>query len=133
MKIAIGELKKLIKEALDEAGMIKGGLRRVRGSGGQQYKIGKVEDTNKMLSAGEADSMFPGSVDAWVEIVVSEPSLLDTYVFDDPWVIRKRSIFTKLGKDTLTVSHEDSPQVELATWNPNLGDSGDWVLRSDTE
>lgn len=114
MRIKVGALKKLIIEALS------GALRPVRDGGKQQYKIGKVEDENRELSSSEAEMLFPGSTNAWAEVV---PSLFPDFPFDDPFVIKKRSLWFKMG-DKLQVAFEEMPQVTLATWDP-LRD--DWI------
>ena len=119
MKITVGNLKTLIKEALNEAPGLSGGLRRTK-PGRQQFKIGKVEDENRELSFSEAEMMYPGSTDAWAEIV---PSLFPDFPFDDPNVIKRKSLFFKIG-DRLTVSFEEQPQIELATWDPQRED---WI------
>lgn len=111
MKITVGKLKQLIKEAVNE---ISGPLRQVRDGGRQQYKIGKVDDDNRELSFAEAEQLFPGSTNAWAEIV---PEIFPDYPFDDPRAIKMHSLFFKIGQD-LTVAFEEQPQVELAKWDP---------------
>ncbi len=117
MRITVGKLKQLIKESLNELG---GGLRKVKPGGRQQYKIGKVEEENRELSFSEAEQMFPGSTDAWAEIV---PALFPDFPFDDPRVIKQRSLFFKVGPN-LAVTFPEMPQVELATWDPARED---WI------
>lgn len=113
MRISVGKLKQLIVE-------ISGSLRRVRGQGGQQHKIGKIEDENRELSFSEAEMLFPGSTNVWAEIV---PSLFPDFPFDDPLVIKRKSNFFKIG-DKLTAAFADQPQIELATWDPV---KEDWI------
>lgn len=108
MQITLRKLKQLI---LNE---ISGPLRQVRGSKTQQYKIGKVQDENQELSTSEAESLFPGSTDAWAEIV---PALFPDYPFDDPIAIKKHSVWFRIGQ-MLTVAFEEQPQIELASWDP---------------
>lgn len=117
MRISIGRLKNLIAEALNEFGPT-GALRKA--SGNRQHKIGKIEDENRELSFSEAEQMFPGSTNAWAEIV---PELFPEFPFTDPLVIKRRSEFFKIGPK-LTVAFSDQPQVELATWDP---DREDWI------
>lgn len=120
VKIKLIELKELIKDLLKEAAGPSGALRRVRGAGGQQYKIGKVEDENRELSSFEAEQMFPGSVVAWTEIV---PELFPDYPFHDPFSIKKHSLWFKIGNE-LRVAFSEMPSIELAQWKP---EKDDWV------
>lgn len=113
MRIKLGELKKLIKETLS------GPLRKVKGSS-QQFKIGKVEDENRELSFSEAEMLYPSSTNAWAEIV---PSLFPDFPFEDPMVIKRKSLFFKEGP-VLTVAFEEAPQITLATWDP---EREDWI------
>jgi hypothetical protein len=113
MRIKLGVLKKLIKETLS------GGLRKVK-PGRQQYKIGKVEDENRELSSSEAEMLFPGSTNAWAEVV---PSLFPDFLFDDPFVIKKKSVWFKEGNE-LKVAFEEAPQITLASWDPFRDD---WI------
>jgi hypothetical protein len=70
MRISLGHVRRMISEALDEVSSAPTGmLRQVRGSGRQQFKIGKVEDINSELSTGQVNSQFPGAADAWAEVV----------------------------------------------------------------
>jgi hypothetical protein len=120
MKYTVKTLKEAIRDALTELGPIKGGLRtsqkgeKVR----QQYKIGKVEDENRELSAFEAEQLFPGSTSAWVEVV---PELYPDFPFNDPFSIKKGTLWFKLG-DRLRVTFQDMPQAELAEWDPERED-----------
>lgn len=116
MKIKFGDLKKIILEMNE----ISGPLRASRSGGRQQHKIGKIEDENRELSSSEAEMLFPGSTNAWAEIV---PSLFPDYPFDDPYSIKKHSTFFKIGP-RLAVAFEEQPQVELATWSP---ERDDWI------
>lgn len=120
MKISVKHLRKLIRETLEEFGGPSGGLRRVRGGSGQQHKIGKVEEENKQLSTFEAEELFPGSTDAWTEIV---PELFPDFPFDDPMSIKKHSMWFKIGSQ-LRVAFEEMPQLELASWDP---EREDWI------
>jgi hypothetical protein len=120
MKITIAELKKIINESLNELGGPTGSLRKVAPGGRQQYKIGKIEDENRELSFSEAEHLFPGSTVAWAEIV---PELYPEFPFHDPLVIKRRSLFFKIGPK-LTVAFADVPQIELATWDQ---EKQDWI------
>jgi hypothetical protein len=127
MRIKLSNLRNLIREALNEIGGPTGALRQVRGSGGRKHKIGKIEDENRELSFSEAEMLYPGSTDAWAEIV---PLEFEDFPFgDDPLVIKRKSIFFKEG-DVLTVAFQQMPQVTLATWNPVRED---WFFTSDFE
>ena len=129
MKTTLATLRKLIKEAviINEFGTPRGKLRRVRGSGGRQHRIGKIEDENRPMSFSEAEMMFPGSTDAWAEIV---PYYFPDFPFaDDPFVVKKRSQFFKEG-DTMTVAAQDMPQITLGTWDPV---KNDWILMGDMQ
>ncbi len=101
-----------------EIGAPTGKLRPVRGGGGRQHKIGKVEDENRELSPVEAERMFPGSTEAWAEVV---PDMYPDFPFDDPMVIKNRSLWFKIGSE-LRVAFADMPQVELASWDPSRQD-----------
>lgn len=114
MKIKICELRQVIREVLEEIGGPSGGLRRVRGPGGRQVKLGKIEEENRELSPAEADHLFPGAVEAWTEVV---PDMYPDFPFHDPFSIRKGTLWFKIG-DKLKVSFKDLPQVELAVWDP---------------
>lgn len=118
MKTTVGKLRRVIKGVLLEIGSPKGGLRRVRTGGGRQYKIGKIEEENRELSVVEAERDFPGSTDAWAEIV---PELYPEFPFDDPQVIKQRSAWFKIGNE-LRVAFADMPQIELMKWNPERQD-----------
>jgi hypothetical protein len=118
MKTTLGELRQVIAETLLEFGAPKGNLRAVRGGGGRQHKIGKIEDENRELSVVEAEREFPGSTDAWAEIV---PEMYPEFPFDDPQVIKQRSAWFKIGS-TLRVAFADMPQVELMQWSPERQD-----------
>jgi hypothetical protein len=97
----------------------KGKLRPVRGGGGRQVKLGKVEDENQELSPVQAENMFPGSTEAWAEVV---PDMFPEFPFaDDPQVIKARTLWFKIGSQ-LRVAFADMPQVELATWDPTRED-----------
>lgn len=114
MRVSIKQLRETIRECINEINGPSGGLRRVRGTGGRQYKIGRIEDENRELSFSEAEMLYPGSTDAWAEIV---PEMFPDFPFHEPIVIKKRSTFFKIG-DKLTVAFSDQPQIELATWDP---------------
>ena len=118
MLITINELRSLIKEVISEISSPKGALRRVRGSGGQQYKIGKIEEENRELSSFEAEQAFPGSTSAWVEIV---PQIFPEFPFDDPFAIKKHTLWFKIGSE-LRTSFDMHPGVELASWDPAIDD-----------
>lgn len=119
VKSTIGEVRRVIAAALLEIGSPSGKLRPVRGgSGGRQHKIGKIEDENKELSVVQAERMFPGSTDAWSEIV---PAMYPEFPFDDPMVIKSRSAWFLIGS-VLRVAFADMPQIELMEWNPERQD-----------
>lgn len=91
-----------------------GSIRKTK-PGGRQFKIGRVEDENHELSTAQVEHMFPGAVDAWVEVV---PDMYPDFPFaDDPQVIKARSLWFKIGKQ-LRVAFAEAPQIELATWDP---------------
>lgn len=122
MKIKINELRQIIQNVLVEFGPISGGLRKVANNGRQQYKIGKVEDPNRELSAFEANDLFPGSVDAWCEIVPEiwpDAPLVDF----DPRTIKAGSVFYKEG-DKLTAAFQSMPTIKLAEYDPM---KEDWI------
>lgn len=107
-------------EALvSEFGSPSGSLRRVSGPS-RQVKIGKIEEENKEISSFEAEELFPGSTEAWVEIV---PELFPDFPWDDPVAIKKNTLWFKLGNE-LRVAFDDMPQVELAAWDSNRED---WI------
>jgi len=123
MKTTVGQLRVLIKEALNEMNGPRGGLRRVRGPGGLKHKLGKIEDENRELSSIEAEMEFPESTEAWTEIV---PEFFPDFPFDDARAIKKHSAWYRInGK--LRVAFKDipdMPQVELMQWDSRLDD---WV------
>jgi hypothetical protein len=106
-------LRTLIREVLQE---LTGGLRKT--SGKPQHRIGKIEDENRELSFSEAEAAFPGSTDAWAEIV---PDLYPEFPFDDPNVIKRRTLWFRIGSK-LRVAFSDMPQVELMEWDPSRED-----------
>lgn len=120
MKIKLQELKQIIHSVLKEFGPISGGLRKA--SGKPRYHIGKIEDQNKELSAFEANELFPGAVDAWVEIV---PEIWPEapFVDFDPRTIKTGSIFYKEG-NKLTASFATMPNIKLAEYDPQ---KEDWI------
>ena len=119
MQTTLGNLRRVIAEVLSEIGSPKGALRKP-GSGGRQFKIGKIEDENKELSTTQAETLFPGSTEAWAEVV---PDMYPDFPFaDDPQVVKSRSVWFQIGSE-LRVAFADMPQIELATWNP---DREDW-------
>lgn len=120
MKLRVKEIRHIIENALVELGPIRGGLRRVRSGGKQQYRVGKIEDENQELSTGQAEMMFPGSTDAWAEVV---PHLFPDFPFDDPVAIKKSTAWFKI-KGELRTAFQAAPQIELAAWNPQ---KEDWV------
>lgn len=127
MKIKLRELRSMIHNVLiNEFGPIRGGLRKT--SGKPRYNTGYVEDVNRELSASEADSLFPGSVEAWCEIVPelwSEAPLADF----DPRTIRLGSVFFKEG-NKLTAAFESMPTIKLAEWDSQ---KQDWIETDFTE
>lgn len=130
MRITLGELRQIVSETvLTEFGPIRGGLRSSHSSAGKKprYNMGKVEDENRELSFSEVESTFPGAVDAWTEIVPVE--FPDFPFADDPYVVRRRSVFFKEG-DKLTVAAQHMPQITLATWDPARED---WFLTGDAD
>lgn len=123
MKLDITILRKMIKQSLNEFHTPSGGLRRPSrsGSGKTQYHIGKVEDENRELSSFEAEELFPGSVEAWVEIV---PELWpEAPIMFDPISIKRGTLFFKEG-NKLTAAFQTMPQIQLATWDEN---KQDWI------
>lgn len=120
MRTTVGAVRRLISEALNEFGPISGGIRKTKSGGGRQFKIGKVESENRELSTAEAESLFPGSTDAWAEVV---PDMYPEFPFaDDPQVVKTRSLWFKIGSE-LRVAFADMPQIELASWDQ---DRQDW-------
>jgi hypothetical protein len=117
MKTTIGELRRVIGDVMSEIGSLSGKLRPTK-DGGRQYKIGKIEDENRELSVVEAERMFPGSTDAWAEIV---PEMYPDFPFTDPKIIKQRSAWFKIGSD-LRVAFADMPQIELMQWSPERQD-----------
>lgn len=107
---------------LNEFGTPTGKLRRPgRNSGNKtQHKIGFIQDENRQLSAWDANRIFPGSVDAWLEVANEISPEFST----DPVVIRRRSAFFQIG-DKLRVALERNPQVELAEWRAGA-EGNDW-------
>lgn len=131
MKITLNELRQIIKKILIEArGAPVGALRPVkkgeRSGSGQKFRIGKTEDENRELSTFEAESMFPGSTDAWAEIV---PNEFPEFPFTDPVAINRQSAWFKIGNE-LRVAFKAAPGAELAKWLPTLQD---WVDMDSTE
>lgn len=121
MQLTVKQLKRLIAEALvSEFNAPSGSLRRTKSTGGRQFKLGKIEDENRELSFSEAEDLFPGSTDAWTEVV---PDLFPDFPWDDPLVIKRKTLWFKVGNE-LRVAFDDMPQVELATWHP---DRDDWI------
>lgn len=113
MQIKIGELRQVIREILEEMRGPSGGLRQVRGPGGRQVKLGKIEEENRELSTIEAEHLFPGSTDAWAEVV---PDMYPDFPFHDPFAIKKQTAWFKIG-DQLRVAFKMLPEVEVAVWN----------------
>lgn len=111
-------LRQLIRRIVKEN--FGGSLRAYRGNGKQQFNTGKVEDENREVSFSEAEHLFPDSTNAWAEIV---PELFPEFPFDDPLIIKKRSLFFLIG-GKLRVTFDNMPQVELAEWDPV---KEDWV------
>ena len=107
----------MVKNILSEVGGLTGKLRS-GGSGGRQHKIGKIDDENKELSSFEAESLFPGSTEAWGEIV---PGTYPDYPFEDPRVIIRRSLWFKIG-DKLHVAFQEAPTTELMEWDAQRQD-----------
>jgi hypothetical protein len=108
---SIRALRTLIREMLQEAGLT-GSLRKAKGK--PQYKIGKVDDENQELSWIEAEAAFPGSTDAWAEIV---PEVYPEFPFTEPNVIKRRTLWFRIG-NKLRVAFSDMPQIELMEWDP---------------
>lgn len=118
MRTTWGQIKQRLAEALvQEFGTPTGGLRKTKG-GGRQFKIGKVEDENRELSTGEAEVLFPGSTDAWAEVV---PDMFPEFPFSDPRSIKNATAWFKIGP-TLRTAFKEAPQIELATWDPARDD-----------
>jgi hypothetical protein len=118
MKTTLGEVRRLIAKVMTEIGSPTGSLRRVRGGSGRQVKLGKIEDENRELSPAQVESMFPGAADAWAEVV---PDMFPDFPFDDPQVIKARSLWFKIGSQ-LRVTFAEAPQIELAFWDDNRQD-----------
>jgi hypothetical protein len=118
MRTTLGAVRRLLNEAiLSEFGSPSGAIRKTK-PGGRQFKIGKVEDENRELSTAQAESEFPGSTEAWAEVV---PDWFTDFPFDDPQVIKARSLWFKIGSQ-LRVAFADMPQIELASWDPQRED-----------
>jgi hypothetical protein len=136
MKTTVKQLKELIREVMQEGqwgtptGSIRGS-KNPRTPGGRQVKAGKIEDTNKKLSTTEVESMFPGAVAAWTEVVPElfpEYPVVQTFKTDPnpralPDAIKNSTLWTKIG-DTLRVGFKDMPQLDVAKWDPSMED---WV------
>lgn len=123
MRLTATILRRMIKKTLNEFHSPSGSLRRPasKSSGKTQYHIGKIEDQNKELSSFEAEEIFPGSVEAWVEIV---PELWpNAPVMLDPISIKRGTLFFKEG-NTLTAAFQSMPQIQLAKWDAN---KQDWI------
>lgn len=127
MRIVISEqsFRRVIRQVLKEAfgGGPSGSVRTTHGLGnsssGRKVRIGKAApDENREVSAAEAEMYFPGSTDAWAEVV---PDLYPDYPFQDPIAIKRGSLFFKIG-NSLRVAFSDMPQVELAEWKQNAED-----------
>lgn len=119
MNTTLGTIRQLVAEVLlHEFNAPRGKLRP--SSGKKQYNPGKVEDQNSELSTIEAERMFPGSTDAWAEVV---PDMFPDYPFDDPEVIKAKSSWFRIGKE-LRVTFSDTPQIELARWDASMDD---WI------
>lgn len=128
MKIKISELRQIIRETLDEIGGPSGSIRGSnKSSSGRKVKLGKIEEENKELSPFEAESRFPGSTEAWADIV---PELFPDFPFaHDRVSIVRGSLWFKVG-DKLQVSFKDLPQLELASWDQH---AQDWILSDEGE
>jgi hypothetical protein len=127
MQLTLNELRSTIREIISEFGGISGGLRSSQKGGKPRYNTGKVEELNREVSFVEANDLFPGSVEAWVEIV---PELWpEAPIHMDPISIKRGTLFFKEG-DKLTAAFQDMPQITLATWDPN---KQDWVEQDFTE
>jgi len=126
MKLTLEQLRKEIRNALNEYGAPKGKLRKPGQNSGSrvQYKIGFTPDDNRELSAFDANRIFKGSVDAWCEVANEFSDEFST----DPVVVRKRSAFFQIA-DKLRVALERAPAHEIAQWEPTMGEpgEGDWI------
>jgi hypothetical protein len=121
MKLTLNELKQEIHKIIQEFGGISGGLRSSQRGGKPKHHIGKVEDTNREVSFVEANDLFPGSVEVWVEVV---PALWpEAPIHMDPISIKRGTLFFKEG-DKLTAAFQDMPQITLATWDSM---KQDWI------
>jgi len=117
MKLTLEQLRKEIRNALNERfDTPTGKLRPARG-GKKQFNTSFVPDENEELTSWEAEKRYPGSVTAWCEVAGEIAPELS----NDPFVIKKRSAFFREG-DKLVVALERDPRVELATYNPETQD-----------
>lgn len=114
-------LRRLIRETiLTEFGPIKGKLRKPT-SKSRQFNTGYVESDNRELGLGEVESMFPGAIDAWIEVA---PEVYpDAFSRMHPTAIKNSTLWFKIG-DQLRVAKHDFPQIELMFWDPNRQD---WI------
>lgn len=117
MRVSYATLKSVISEAmLSEFG---GKIRKTKG-GGQQYKIGKVEDENRELSYNEAEHLFPGSTEAWIDIVTMGDDFPDLKGMD-PTGVKRNTLWFKIGNE-LRVAMNPYPQIELMRWDAEKQD-----------
>lgn len=116
MRVTVRRLRHIIRESLTEM-MVTGALRKTKDNSGsgRKVRIGKADpDENQQLSVGEAEMQFPGSIDAWAEVV---PDMFPDFPWSDPVSINRGSSYFRIG-DRLRVSFKDVPGVELAEWDP---------------
>ena len=127
MKLTLEQLRKEIRNALNEYGAPRGKLRKpsTKSANRMHYKPGFTQDENRELSAFDANHIFPGAVDAWCEVANEFSDEFSA----DPVVCRKRSAFFQIG-DKLRVALERDARNEIAEWHPEMGggeSSGDWI------
>ena len=124
MRMLLGDVRRLIEEALVMEAGLSGKVRKPGKSGGQQYKIGYTPDENRELGLTQVFSEFPGAAEAWGE--VAGDMFPDHPFADDPDSMMRGALWFAVG-GKLRVSFKEMPQLELAEWHPEAGEDGDWM------
>lgn len=124
MRMLLGDVRRLIEEALVMEAGLSGKMRKPGRSGGQQYKIGFTPDENRELGLTQVYSMFPGAAELWGELACE---MFPEHPFaDDPQSMIMSSLWFEIG-GKLRVSLKEMPGVEVAEWDPAAADGeGDW-------
>jgi len=120
MKLTLEQLRKEIRNALNEYGAPRGKLRKpgAKSAGKMQFKPGYVEDQNAELTSWAAEKEFPKSVEAWIEIV---PEIFPDFPFKDDFSIKKHTLWFRIGSK-LRVAFENDPTREVAEWQSEIED-----------